>query len=46
MIDFSKEELDKQDKPPILGSWNRIYGTVLMTLLITVSLLYWFKISY
>lgn len=46
MIDFSKSELDKEDKPPFLGTWYKMYGAVFLVLVVTIFLLYWFKISY
>jgi len=34
------------DRPPILGSWKRIYALVLTSQALLILLFYWFTVSY
>ncbi len=31
--------MDNRDRPPVLGSWNRMYALVLVTLAVVIALL-------
>ncbi len=41
-----KENEEDLDKAPLFGSWNKIYGFVMVFFVIVVALFYWFTVSF